>query len=222
MNGTLQQRVGWEITGCTWDALWRPQDRMARVALHEGEQQIKCVGEESTQDGSEMPFSTSFHSHQEITYRRGGQEGCVERASAEVRGPVKLAAPGTPGTAIHARSLGPRELKMRETGLENHKGPLQLSDFTISGLLCMSYSRKNHSLHFSQGRGKKPDLLFTVYSRINSNELAKNCSSLLSRLICQYFFFLLLMRALHLEPLKIIIFWGWGIKGAGGSKQCPN
>lgn len=135
-----------------------------------------------------------------------GREGCVERASAEVRGPVKLAAPGTPGTAIHARSLGPRELKMRETGLENHKSPLQLSDFMISGLLCMSYSLKNHSLLFSQGRGKKPDLLFTVYSRINSNELAKNCSSLLSRLICRYFFFLLLMRALHLEPLKIIIF----------------
>lgn len=56
----------------------------------------------------------------------------------------------------------------------------------------------------SHRAGKKPDLLFTMYSNINSNELPTNCSSLLSRLICQDFFFPLAHVALHLEPLKII------------------
>ena len=56
------------------------------------------------------------------------------------------------------------------------------------------YRVKNHSFDFPWGRENKPALLFTTYSSINSKELTTNCSSLLSRLIGQHFFFLLLMR----------------------------
>lgn len=81
-------------------------------------------------------------------------------------------------------------LKMRELTWLTSRVP---SSFQILWLLFFSVCCTSpKSIYFiSPEAGKKKlGLLFTIYSNINSNELTKNCSSLLSRLICQdiYFF----------------------------------
>lgn len=76
-----------------------PLDGGAHGALPMGKQQIKFIVEEKAQGRSEMPFSTSFHVHQEMIYR---QVSGMERDS-RYEGTLK---PATPRTEICTLSLG--------------------------------------------------------------------------------------------------------------------
>ena len=76
-----------------------------------------------------------------------------------------------------------------------------------------------HYISHEAGEKNWP-IIFTMFSNINSSDLTKNYSSLLSRLICQDFFPLTHV-VLHFELLKLIIFWGRGIKVLEGASIAP-